>query len=328
MALRIANDSNMRMFGVLILVLLLVSCTSKNRIEKEIAAIPMDVEILRFDKEFARATITDLPALKQKFPVFFPEQFHDSIWEGRMKDSLQRQLFDAVEKAFPDNSELEDQLVPLFQHVEYYFPEFEPPTVVTVTSDVDYQNKAIVADTLLVLGLDTYLGEEHEFYQGIKQYVSKNLKPSQIGPDVATSYARQLISRPRNRDLLSQMVYFGKELYLKDVWLPETSEADRMGYTEEEMQWAFDNESDIWRYFIENELLYSTDAKLSGRFINPAPFSKFYLEIDNESPGMIGRFIGWQIVRAYMANNDVTVPQLMIKTPEEIFKNSKYKPAR
>jgi hypothetical protein len=31
------------------------------------------------------------------------------------------------------------------------------------------------------------------------------------------------------------------------------------------------------------EMLYSDDQKLTSRFINPAPFSKFYLEIDNES---------------------------------------------
>jgi hypothetical protein len=245
-----------------------------------------------------------------------------------MTDSLQRQLSDAVARVFPSEDMIEDQLIPLFKRIDYYFPEFRPPTVVTITSDVDYQNKAIVADSMLVLGLDTYLGADHEFYDNVKRYIAKNLKPSQIGPDVATSYSRQLISKPRQRNFLAQMIYFGKELYLKDVWLPDSSDADKVGYTEAEMTWATENEVDIWRYFIENELLYSTDAKLPGRFINPAPFSKFYLEIDNESPGMIGRYIGWQIVRAYMKNNDVTVPQLMIKTPEEIFKNSKYKPEK
>lgn len=319
----------MKYFGLLSIILLMISCNSKSKVEVAIEAIPMDIEILRFDKEFAAANISDLPDLKRKYPVFFPEQFHDSIWQNRLTDSLQRELSDAVATVFPSETIIEDQLVPLFKHIDYYFPEFEAPTVVTITSDVDYQNKAIVADSLLVLGLDNYLGEEHEFYANIKRYVAKNLKPSQIGPDVATSYARQLISKPRKRDFLAQMIYFGKEMYLKDIWLPEISDAEKIGYSETEYMWAKDNEEDIWRYFIENELLYSTDPKLPGRFINAAPFSKFYLEIDNESPGMIGRFIGWQIVRAYMENNkDVTVPQLMIKPTEEIFKNSKYKPAR
>ena len=312
-------------FGFLVL---FISCDSSSKREQEIEAIPMDVKIVRFDQEFARATPATLGNLKKKYPVFFPEQFHDSVWIGNLQDTLQQQLNAAVEAQFPSEEAIEDQLLPLFQHIKYYFPEFEAPTTVTVTSDVDYQNKAILADTLLVLAIDTYLGEEHEFYQNIKQYISKNLKPSQIGPDVAEAYARQLISPPTGRDLLSQMVYFGKELYLKDLWLTDVSDAEKIGYTESEMQWAMDNEEDMWRYFIERELLYDTDPKLGPRFIFNAPFSKFYLEIDNESPGRVGRYIGWQIVRSYMENNSVTVPQLLIKSADEIFKDSKYKPRK
>ena len=307
----------------------LFSCNPKSKLDKEIEAIPMEVNIQRFDMEFAEADSADIPILKKKYPAFFPKQFHDSVWIGRIRDTLQQQLSTEVLQVFPNNETLEDQLLTLFQHIDYYFPEFEPPTVVTVTSDVDYQNKVIVADSLLVIGLDTYLGSDHPFYEGIKRYIAKNLRSEQLGPDVAEAYARQLISIPQQRTLLAQMIYYGKELYLKDIWLPNVSDADKIGYTEEEMTWAIENESDIWRYLIENEVLFSTDPKLPARFINEAPFSKFYLEIDNESPGMIGRFIGWRIVRSYMSNNDdVTVPQLMIKSPDELYKNSKYKPTR
>ena len=75
--------------------------------------------------------------------------------------------------------------------------------------------------------------------------------------------------------------------------------------------------------------MFSTDSKLPGRFINPAPFSKFYLEeIDNESPGKIGQYIGWQIVRAYMENNNVSLNELLITTTEDIFNNSRFKPRK
>tara|TARA_R100001480_G_scaffold47510_2_gene60588 strand:- start:96 stop:677 length:582 start_codon:yes stop_codon:yes gene_type:complete len=193
---------------------------------------------------------------------------------------------------------------------------------------VDYNNKVILSDSLLILSLDNYLGTEHEFYGGIKKYIAQNLKESQLAPDVAEAYARQLVSKPRQRSLLAQMIFFGKELYLKDLWLPNTSDAEKIGYTEEQLAWATENEAEMWRYFVENEILYSTDAKLPARFISPAPFSKFYLEIDNESPGMIGRYLGWQIVRAYMKNNEVTVEQLLVKNANDLFTESKYKPKK
>jgi uncharacterized protein YjaZ len=124
------------------------------------------------------------------------------------------------------------------------------------------------------------------------------------------------------------MIYYGKELYLKDLLLPEYTDADKMGYTPTQINWCEENESYMWRYFIEKEMLYSDDQKLKNRFINPAPFSKFYLEIDTESPGRVGAWIGWQIVRSYMNNNEVSLPQLLETNAKEIFEKSKYKPKK
>ena len=125
------------------------------------------------------------------------------------------------------------------------------------------------------------------------------------------------------------MIYFGTQLYLMGEVMQFKTDEECMGYTKEELEWAQVNESYIWRYFVERELLYSTDSKLPGRFINPAPFTKFYLEeIDSDSPGSLGRYIGWQIVKAYMENNDVKLKEMLIKSPEEIFNNSKFKPRK
>ena len=117
-------------------------------------------------------------------------------------------------------------------------------------------------------------------------------------------------------------------MYLKDLLIPQVSDADKIGYSPEQIAWSEENENYIWRYFIDEKLLYDSDPKLAGRFINPAPFSKFYLEIDNESPGRIGMWIGWQIVRSYMKNNDVSLQQLLQADAKEIFDNSKYKPKK
>ncbi len=320
----------MRKTGLILGVLLLIfSCRTDQKIKEDIAAIPVDVEIIRFDKIFAEAEISDLPALKQAYPLFFPEKFADSIWVQRVTDTLQQQLSTEVASVFPSEEKFSEPLTSLFQHIKYYFPEFNVPKIYTTTSDVDYRTKVISNDSLLILELDTYLGSEHPFYEGIARYIVKHMDEEYIASDVASLYAKRRIAVPRTRTFLDQMIYFGKELYLKELWMPETPEAIRMGYLETEMEWAHENETDIWRYFIENELLYSTDPKLSGRFILPAPFSKFNLELDNESPGMIGRYIGWQIVKAYADNNpEISLNQLLLLSAADLFNNSKYKPKK
>ena len=58
-------------------------------------------------------------------------------------------------------------------------------------------------------------------------------------------------------------------------------------------------------------------------------FSKFYLELDNQSPGRVGRWIGWQIVKSFMNQNPKTSAQELLSMPfQKLFYLSKYKPKR
>ena len=127
---------------------------------------------------------------------------------------------------------------------------------------------------------------------------------------------------------LDEMIYFGKQLYLKDLWIPFKSNSEKIGYSVSEYEWSEDNEFYIWQYFVENELLYQTDRKLLGRFIVAAPFSRFNLELDSESPGRLGQYIGWQIVKSYMNNNSTSVLEMLQMDPQEIFNNAKFKPKK
>lgn len=304
------------------------ACKKENKLDAEIARIDIDFTVERFDRNFAESSPKDLPKLKQAFPFLFSDRYPDSLWINRMTDTLQQELYSGINLAFSDFKEEKQEITQLFQHLKYYFPEFKVPRVITVASNVDYRNKLIVTDSIVLISLDTYLGQNHKFYDGIQQYLKQNFKVSQITPDLAAEYAKKYSYQPSKKTLLDEMIYFGKLLYFKDVVLPLKPDAEKIGYTEKQLNWAMANESEIWRYFIDRELLYSTDSKLPSRFINPAPFSKFYLELDNESPGRIGQYIGWQIVRSFMKNNDVSLSTMLITNPDDIFKKSKFKPRK
>lgn len=315
-------------FGFFVLIWL-TSCNQEDQTEKAIQAIGTDISIERFDKFFADATVETLPKLKKAYPFMFPKSYSDSVWVSKINDTLQQELSREVNKAYPNTDKLEGEIESLFNHIKYYFPDFHPPRVITTTSFVDYRNKVIVTDTIALVALDNFLGKDHDFYKGIPMYVAANLRSDQIVVDLAKAYAEKYAFQEKRKTLLDEMVYFGKLLYFEDKVIPFKSEAERMGYTEEELQWAKANESEVWRYFVERELLYSTDSKLPGRFIVDAPFSKFYLQdIDTNSPGRIGQYIGWQIVKAYMENNDVPFNEMLHEDAETIFNNSKFKPKK
>ena len=319
---------HLRSHFLVFLFFLIISCSPDKKIKEEVLDIDVQVEVDRFDQKFAKVTPETLDQLKAEYPFMFPVQYHDSIWIQKSKDTLQKQLEIEVDKMFSDFSEFEDEISLLFKHMKYYFPEFNEPQILTLISDVDYRNKVIYADSLVVVGLDNFLGADHFFYVDINRYIAKNLIPEQLTPEIAEAISERFVRPPSGRTFMDLMVYYGKKQYLKEQLMPLYDEHRIIGFTIEELEWAKANEMEIWRYFVEREMLFSTDPQLAPRFINPAPFSKFYLELDNESPGRLGQYIGWQIVRAYAQNNESSLKQLLSLSGEEIYKNSKFKPKR
>lgn len=319
----------MKYFLFLICSLVFLACQQENALETEISKIDVDLNVERFDRLFANTAEEDLPKLKSVYPFLFPNRVPDSVWVETLKDTIQQELFNEVHKTFTDFSEVELELFKLFQHIKYYDKTFAEPRFITVTNNVRYRESVVVTDTIVLVALDNYLGTNHHFYTSIPEYLTENFKPSQIVVNVAEAYAEKYQYQTDRKTLLNEMIYFGKLLYFKDMMIPFKTNAEKIGYSEEQLTWAINNESEVWSYFIERELLFSTDSKLPSRFITPAPFSKFYLEIDNDSPGRIGQFIGWQIIKAYMKQNkEVDLFKMMQTSAQEIFDNTKYKPAK
>lgn len=308
------------------LLLLCSGCREGDQTAREIAGIPMELQISRFDLEFARSKATDLPRLKQKYPYLFPERYPDSVWVAKMSDTLLLELSGEVRRAFGDFKTETRELESLFKHIKYYFPSYGIPEVVTLISEVRYRERVILTDSLLLIGLDNYLGKDHRFYAGMQRYIAAALDREFLISDVASAFSKRVLHYPRERSFLSKMVHYGKELYLKDLLLPGLEDAQKIGYSPEELQWAQANEEQIWRYFVEGELLYDTDSDLDRKFLDPAPFSKFGLELDRESPGRLGRYMGWQIVRAYAERTETGLRELLELGADELFQKSNYKP--
>ncbi|QSB26603.1 gliding motility lipoprotein GldB [Flavobacterium sp. CLA17] len=312
---------------IVLLCLFFLSCDQKSKVEKEVEEIPVDIKVERFDKVFFETKPEDLAKVKRQYPFFFPPGNDDGVWLKKMQDPIWREVYTEVQKKYSNFEPVREEFNSLFQHVKYYFPEVKIPKVITVISEMDYNAKAIYADSLVIVSLELYLGKEHKFYE-FPNYLKQNFEERQIMPDVVSSFAFRKISGSSDRSLLSQMIFEGKQLYAKDLLLPQYTDAEKMGYTPEQIKWCEENESYMWRYFIENQLLYSDDPKLNTRFIAPAPFSKFFLEIDNDSPGRVGSWIGWQMVRSYIKNNKATLSELLKTNAKEIFEKSKYKPKK
>ena len=315
------------MLNIFCLIFIFLGCSNNKNIDLEIEKIPLEIEFERFDLKFASVNEKKFHNLKKKYNYLFPSQFPDSVWMKRKNDTIQIILQNEVNKVFPSLNKLEKEAENIYKHLIYNFPSIRVPKFLTLINNVDYQNKIIFTDTVVLISIDTFLGSTNKIYNGIPNYIKSDMDKSRFASILVDKIANSIIKRPVSRFFLDRIIYKGKTLLLKDFVIPLSSDEIKIGYSKEQISWVKENEEYIWKYFIENEMLFETDDDLIDRFITPAPFSKFYLEIDNESPGKIGQWIGWQILRSFRKKNPSSkISDILNLSSEELFKKANYKP--
>jgi len=313
------------MKGLLLFVLyFVVSCnTSSHPRHVDLEKVPLDY--VSFETLFFGDLDTPLEDIKAQFPFFFPNKTPDSLWLEKRSDSLQQQLFDATKSI--SKSHLKSRITRVLQYVHYYFPDEKlPQTAISLLTDVDYSLRAVDADTMLLLSIDTYLGVDHPLYEGIPVYIKNKLTLHHLESEIIDALTPRFIPAPRGRTFLDHMVQHGKRLLLHDYLAPGLENYQHIQYTATQWEWASTHEAEVWRYFIDSELLFSTDESLAFRFLLSSPYSKFYSYLDVDSPGRIGQWIGYQMLKKYQKRTGATLKEILAASPQEILKKSRYNP--
>jgi gliding motility-associated lipoprotein GldB len=310
------------------LLFLFISCKDENKIPAEIEEIPVKFNVTRFDKIFYETPLDSFAKMRKKYNIFFLKNLPDTTYTNKITNPIYKELYTEVQKKFGNFETELAEIETLFKYMKHHFPkEKTPQNINTLISEMDYHNKVIYTDSVLVISLDLYLGKEHKFYE-YPAYLKQTFQKNQILPDIIDAFGQTKIEKPKDKTLLSKMIYYGKILYIKDLLIPKYQEYNKIGYEKIKYDFCVENELNIWTYFLEQKLLYDTNYKTTQRFIEPGPFSKFYLEIDKETPGRIGQWVGWQIVKSYMQNNDVPLEKMLQEDANLILEKSKYKPKK
>ena len=303
----------------------------------------LNIELKRLDKDIFGmdpAVIDEqLPDLIEKYEQFFelysykvinlgnPYQkgFADSL-VGFVTNYTMNSVYEKVKRVFPDMSLYEEEFTYAFKRYKYYFPEKQIPAVYTYIGG--FNQSIVIADSILGIGTDKYLGQDCEFYDrlGIANYLQKNMNPENITSDALRAWAlTEFVYNDKVDNLVNNMIYQGKIHYFLDAIVPQTPDSIKIGFTGDQVRWCINNEKQMWNYLIENKLLFSTDYMTINKHINPAPFTSGY---PNDSPGRASVWLGWQIVRKYMNRNpEITIKQLMLDDDyQKILAKSRYEP--
>ncbi|WP_344853136.1 gliding motility lipoprotein GldB [Pedobacter jeongneungensis] len=337
------NVKQWQIYLIFLFAMAFISCKQSKR--PDVSKIQVDIKIERFDNElFAgkNKNITEVDQqLRSRYGVFYDDFIHrilDSKYSNTESlanlyhDQAYTDLTKEVDSVFPNLKPQEEGLSETFKYIKYYYPKAKIPRFISFASGFAYQMP--VGDNYLGIGLDMFLGKDSKFYKAIVQsvplYLSRRFVPEYIVPRVAETYAHEeLFTEPdENRTLLSKMIFQGKILYFLDQVLPENvSDSTKIGYTQQQLDWAQNFEGDIWAYFLENNFLYETDYQKIQVFLSEGPFTPGLGENRDSAP-KLGVWMGWQIVRKYMAAHpEVTLQKLMADNDaQKILNQSKYKP--
>ena len=326
--------------------ILLASCNSRNKIP-DVSSIKIELFTQRFEKDlFELDTLnfsTQLDKLQAKYPSF-GENFLTTIlncdpkWtadstamyvRGFMK--AYKRIYDTTKIVFPDFSPYEKDIKQGLQFMKYYFPDYKAPgRIITYIGPVDGFGD-ILTDDAIIVGLHHHLGKDFSLYSSAlvqetyPGYITNRFEPGYIAVNCMKNIV--LDKYPENKEdipLVQQMVEKGKRLYMLSKLLPYTEEYKLIGYTKEQLTDTYTHERSVWDLFVQHNLLQTIDNNIIKNYIGDGPKTQ---ELGEASPGNIGSFAGWQIVKKYMQKNPKTgLKDLMDLDAETIFAEAKYKP--
>lgn len=321
----------------------LISCNRKNRFDINTSNIDLNIKINRLDKSLFQMDPgnidNEFPDIIKNYGEFFVLYCERIINIGNpyskicvenlksfVTDYTMNKVYEKTKQLYPNLNHIENKINSAFKRYKYYFPEKKIPAVYTYIGG--FNQSIVVADSILGIGLDKYLGKDCEFYERLRtpKYIRKTMNPDNIPVDALRSWVTtEFVYNDSIDNLVNNMIYQGKIQYFIDALFPQMQDSLKMGFTGKEIRWCVKNDKQMWNYLVENKLLFSTDYMTINEHINPAPFTSGY---PRESPGRASVWLGWQIVKAYMNRNPkVTVQELMLDNDyQHILSDSKYEP--
>ena len=327
---------------LLIATLCWIGCGS-NQWDIDVSEIDLDLKVSRFEKAVFELPndqhyATGVDSIRKEYGQFFDlftgrviniGTFADMGFYNNLNDFISDPDINAVYSdcmnEFGDTESYGQDLTQAFKHYKYYFPDKPIPEIVSFISG--FNTSLIVTDSILAFGLDMYLGTNFPYYQMLQLPHFKRRKMTQayIVPDCVRGWISSDYVLEESEDLVGQMIYHGKLMYLMHAIMPEYQDSLIYGFTRNQLQWCEANEPNIWAFFIDNEVLYSKDPNEIIKYVAEAPFTTGF---SKDSPGCVGWWMGSQIVHSYMNSRpEVTLSELMgMKDAHQLLNESGYKP--
>lgn len=326
--------------------IVLVSC-KRNRLDVDLSEIKTTpLEIWRLDEDVFNLKESGFnessKAIKNKYTDYYEHYLMNFLVRGGSNDSMYkssllsfvndvdtRVAYNGVKKLYP-KEKLDDYLEPLndcVKRFKYHFPSHKLPNKV-VTCLAGWNYAFAYHDQALTIGLDMYLEDTCRLYKMLRypQYQVRKMNKYHLLPDITRGWLLTEFdnSQPENI-LLNHCIFYGKIYYAVNALLPYTQDSLIIGYTSKQIDYCKTFEKNLWGFFAEKNRLYENNMNTIRELTSEGPFTG---AISKDCPPRVAMWVGWQIVKSYMDNNEtVNLEELMTENnAQKILSKSKYRP--
>jgi hypothetical protein len=331
---------------IIALLLIAVSC-SHEPLDVDISDVKTnELQLMRLDQDLFTLTDENIAEktalLKKKYGDYYEHYLRGFIVRRGTQDTMYRQMVLSfvkdqnvrdcnrdVQAVFSQNKleKLRNEVQLMVKRHKYHFPTLPLPSrLITCQSGWNYSFAYM--DSALVLALDRYLGDTCRFYDmlQIPIYQQKMMSSHYILPDLARGWLlTEFDSANAENTLLHHTIFYGKLYYAVNALLPGTEDSLIISYTGQQLNYCRQYEKKLWSYFADKNRLYENNIQTIRELTSEGPFTS---AISKDCPPRVAMWVGWQIVKSYMKNNEgVSLEQLMAeKDAQKILTKSRYRP--
>lgn len=298
---------------------------------------PRQLEIMEYNKALFSIDTADfetgLQSIRPQFSALLGDTLETSdilFIKNFVTDTFAMRINELVEETFHNLEIVSNKVKDVYQHLRYYYPEVTLPPTFTYVSGIDFDNGPVmISPEAVMISLDFYLSNKDFVYDkvGMPRYVSRRCQPASLSKDLAESlYYTYCHDNIKNKNVMMEMIARGKKHFFIEAMEPSMNDSVLLGYSSRQMEWAQDNEGEVWATIVGNNMLYANSFEQYRVLFNDGPFTAAFSE---NAPARLGDFIGLQIIRSFMSNNDESLRQLMEMTDyQDILQRSRYKPRK
>jgi hypothetical protein len=310
------------------IVLLISSCTN-DPLDVDVSEVKVNIDFVNMDSIWRTSKGRDFlkadADFRKRIPELYDYELGYCLRVGKISDtalvnSLTQFMNDpymsrvekAIQREFKDLSVEKAELIDGFKHIKYHIPKADIPQNIVFMNSV-FTTSAFSTQREIGIGLERYLGENCSVIKDLPNdmffdWIKEGMDRRYLVRDALCSWFMTHYGPEIEGDLAQQIIRWGKILYLTEAALPNAPESIIPRYSEEDYKWALENEYALWKYLVDQKMLFKIDELNKTNLLNEGPFTP---GLPEKGPDRLGQFLGWRMVRKYMEVNELTVEELL-----------------